>query len=129
MPGGDLPGAEGKTGENLQAEQVLEGIWRAHHTSCRMRNSYKNLTLFRFCCNVNEERKFGRLMSLSVWAGSMQVLALKFQKKKLSEVRAGPLGVGSGFCNPLSFPVLTMQSVLAALAAATGVTPFQQQDW
>lgn len=41
MPGCDLPGDEGKKGENLQSEQVLEGIWRAHHTSFRISNSFK----------------------------------------------------------------------------------------
>lgn len=36
-------------------------------------------------------------MYLSVWAGSVQVLALKFQTKELIEVRTEPIGVGSGF--------------------------------
>lgn len=41
MPGSDLPGSEGKKGEKLQAEQALERIWRAHHTSLIISNSYK----------------------------------------------------------------------------------------
>lgn len=45
MPGSDLPGGEGKKGEKLQAEQALGGVWRARHTSLRISNSYKNLTL------------------------------------------------------------------------------------